>query len=40
MLTALVSAPAKGAVVFLAALALSWCAAAVLRRVPAIARVI
>jgi hypothetical protein len=34
------SAPAKGAIVFLAALALSRCAAALLRRVPAIARVI
>jgi hypothetical protein len=40
MLAAPLSAPAKGAIVFLAALALSWCAAALLRRVPAIARVI
>jgi hypothetical protein len=40
MLAAALSAPAKGAIVFLAALALIWCTAALLRRVPAIARVI
>ena len=40
MLAAPLGAPAKGGIVFLAALAMSWCAAALLRRVPAIARVI
>ena len=40
MLPAPLGAPAKGAIVFLAALALSWFTAALLRRVPAIARVI
>ena len=40
MLPAQFSAPAKGAIVLLAALALSWCTTALLRRAPAIARVI
>ena len=40
MPAAALSAPAKGAIVFLAALAASWRMAALLRRVPAIARVI
>lgn len=40
LLSAPLAAPAKGAIVFLGALALSWCTAILFRRVPAIARVI
>jgi peptidoglycan/LPS O-acetylase OafA/YrhL len=40
LLPSSLSAPAKGAIVFLGALALSWCTAILLRRAPAIARVI